>query len=390
MFAESPPRNTGSRPRLGIVVALVLTLAATSAWAPVSHGSAREFRYQGDAIVEEKLTDATHPSGAVVRSYVVDDAGSAVKLSIPAGEPEAGTYLVTWSGHGDALGLWRQNADGTLTLANSYTYDTWGRPTTATHAGVADLGFRFLYVGEFDVQWDDAFGLGLLYMHARHYSPTLGRFLQPDPDGSEANLYAYTANNPITELDPDGTCFILCAVVNAVLDTAIYLATTDSSEWSVQGAATAAATGAVTGFLGVGLLSKVGKVGGLAVKALTKVPRAARAISRGGKSLVNGSRASQRGQIMVPGPRPGLGRAQKQERLRQLMNDDKAPSHVRGWLRQEQNSIARGQRTNMRVPRGYQLAHGRATPARRGFSYMYSKVQGIDLHRLQHRFGGYQ
>jgi hypothetical protein len=34
--------------------------------------SKREFRYQGDAIVEEKLTDAAaHPSGAVVRSYLV-------------------------------------------------------------------------------------------------------------------------------------------------------------------------------------------------------------------------------------------------------------------------------------------------------------------------------
>ena len=55
-------------------------------------------------------------------------------------------------------------------------------------------------------------------MHARHYSPSLGRFLQPDPDRSEANLYAYSANNPVTELDPDGTCFILCAIVNAVID----------------------------------------------------------------------------------------------------------------------------------------------------------------------------
>ena len=111
-------------------------------------------------------------------------------------------------------------------------------------------------------------------MHARHYSPTLGRFLTPDPDGSESNLYAYTANNPVTELDPDGTCFILCAVVNAVLDTAIYLATTDSSEWSVGEIAVTAATGAATGFLGVGLLSKVTKVGSLAEGIQIFVPPA--------------------------------------------------------------------------------------------------------------------
>ena len=131
------------------------------------------------------------------------------------------------------------------------------------------------YVRRRDVQWDDPFGLGLAYMHARHYSPSLGRFLQPDPDRSEANLYAYTANNPVTEIDPDGTCFILCAIVNAVLDTAIYLATTDRSQWSAQGIVTAAAVGAVTGFVGVGLLSKVAKIGAVA----NVVSRASRAIS---------------------------------------------------------------------------------------------------------------
>jgi RHS repeat-associated protein len=224
-----------------------------------------DFRYQGDAIVEEKLTDASHPAGTVVRSYVVDEDGSIVKMTIPTGEVDAGTYLVTWNGHGDALALWQIDAaTGALTLANSYTYTTWGAPSTSPAAGFSDLGFRFLYVGEYDVQWDNAYNLGLLYMHARHYSPALGRFLQPDPDASEANLYAYAANNPVTEIDPDGTCFIICAIINAVVDTAIYLATTDSKDWSIGGAATAAVTGAVTGFIGVGLLSKVSKIGAVA------------------------------------------------------------------------------------------------------------------------------
>jgi RHS repeat-associated protein len=236
--------------------------------------------------------DAAHQTGAVVRSYVVDDAGSVVKLVIAAGEPGAGTYLPVWNGHGDALALWRLADDGTgtLTLANSYTYSTWGAPATATHNGLPDLGFRFLYVGEFDVQTDDAFGLGLLYMHARHYSPALGRFLQPDPDRSEANLYAYAANSPITEIDPDGTCFIVCAIVNAVVDTAIYLATTDSSEWSVGGIASTVVTGAVTGFVGVGILSKVAKLGAVANLA-SKASRAAstaRAVAGRARSAVSG------------------------------------------------------------------------------------------------------
>jgi RHS repeat-associated protein len=158
-----------------------------------------EFRYQGDAVVEEKV------SGTVVRQFVTDESGAISKLIIPAGQTDAGTYLVTWNGHGDALNLLRVNGDGTTTLANSFTYDSWGKPTLATHNGIGDLGFRYLYVGQFDVQWDDQFGLELHYMHARHYAPTLGQFLQPDPVRAEANSHAYGAANPVSGSDPYGT-----------------------------------------------------------------------------------------------------------------------------------------------------------------------------------------
>lgn len=101
----------------------------------------RDFRYQDDAIVEELLTDQTH-TAAVVRSYVVDGSGTVVKLTIPAPEPDAGDYVPVWNGHGDAVNLSRLNADGTLTLANSYRYETWGKPSTATHNAIGDLGLR--------------------------------------------------------------------------------------------------------------------------------------------------------------------------------------------------------------------------------------------------------
>jgi RHS repeat-associated protein len=50
---------------------------------------------------------------------------------------------------------------------------------------------------------------GYLYLHARHYDPVLGRFLQPDtldPDisGVDVNRYAYALNNPIMLSDPNG------------------------------------------------------------------------------------------------------------------------------------------------------------------------------------------
>lgn len=57
---------------------------------------------------------------------------------------------------------------------------------------------------------DDA--SGLTYMQARYYDPALGRFLSNDPVGFAEggpgyfNRYSYTLNNPISFIDPDGTC----------------------------------------------------------------------------------------------------------------------------------------------------------------------------------------
>jgi hypothetical protein len=120
-------------------------------------------------------------------------------------------------------------------------------------------------------------------MHARHYSPALGRFIQPDPDRSEANLYAYAANNPVTELDPDGTCFIVCIAIGLVLFgglgaagfTATYALETPRDNWSAEGARAAAVEGAISGASVV----PVGRVAGLATRVASKVPKASRAMA---------------------------------------------------------------------------------------------------------------
>ena len=179
----------------------------TAILATPASGSAVEttFRYGGDAIVAEYV------DGTLAREYVTDDAGTISKVIVPVGQTGAGTYLVTWNGHGDAMALWRIESTGALTLANSFTYGTWGEPTTSTHNSITDLGFRFLYVGMWDVQWDA--DLGLHYMHARHYSPDLGRFLQRDPSRLDTQLFAYAGNSPVSKVDPSGLAWYLRAQV---------------------------------------------------------------------------------------------------------------------------------------------------------------------------------
>jgi uncharacterized protein RhaS with RHS repeats len=44
----------------------------------------------------------------------------------------------------------------------------------------------------------------LLYLRARHYAPSTGRFISKDPSRLEANLYAYSKENPINRVDPTG------------------------------------------------------------------------------------------------------------------------------------------------------------------------------------------
>jgi len=52
---------------------------------------------------------------------------------------------------------------------------------------------------------------GMMYYRARYYDPTIGRFLQKDPEPgklglpiSMVNSYAYVANNPLNLMDPSG------------------------------------------------------------------------------------------------------------------------------------------------------------------------------------------
>ena len=46
---------------------------------------------------------------------------------------------------------------------------------------------------------------GLVYMRARHYDPTTGRFLQPDPEGiASTQRYAFAEHNPYIYNDPTG------------------------------------------------------------------------------------------------------------------------------------------------------------------------------------------
>jgi RHS repeat-associated protein len=91
------------------------------------------------------------------------------------------------------------DSSGTLTRAG---YQPFGENASLTTAGFRYTGRRL----DPETGGSAAEPSGLYYYRARMYSPTWGRFLQPDSRGysAGANLYAYGNNDPLGFTDPLG------------------------------------------------------------------------------------------------------------------------------------------------------------------------------------------
>jgi RHS repeat-associated protein len=131
------------------------------------------------------------------------------------GFAQAGTvhYYYT-DGQGTPLAV----TDETGHITSSYDYTPYGSSAPNMSAAPNGPGYTG-HVNDPDTGW--------VYMQARYYDPSTGRFLSVDPvtpaPGATFNFnrYDYTNNNPINHMDPDGRCIWDGCVVELVIGGAL-------------------------------------------------------------------------------------------------------------------------------------------------------------------------
>jgi RHS repeat-associated protein len=151
----------------------------------VSSAGTSVFAYDGDNLIEE-----TNSSGTVVARY----SQTTDSLDEPLAVLRGGT---TSYYNADGLGTITSLSNGAGSLAQTYTFDSFGKQTASS----GSLTNPFQYAGrELDSE------TALYYMRARYFDPGSGRFINEDPImfGGGRNFYAYTGNSPVVFADPSG------------------------------------------------------------------------------------------------------------------------------------------------------------------------------------------
>lgn len=206
----------------------------------------------------------------------------------------------------------------------------------------------------------------LVYMQQRYYDPSIGRFLsidpmKADPDNPNTyNRYAYANNNPYKYTDPNGEIPVL--VWAGYVGVTAAITAYDNYQAYQNGGAAGLGKEVVIG----AAMSMVpgGKIGGKAVSTALGATRKAD-VPSSGKNFA--------------------GKQNREQRLKDLVNDDKVSSADRGWIRQEMNEVKAGKKGHLRNPPGKDLAHERGRENAKEYGYEHAHLRNRRDHRSQHK-----
>jgi RHS repeat-associated protein len=144
------------------------------------------YLYDGESDIEE-----VNASGSIVARYTQ---GRNVDEPLAESRSSATSFY-----EGDGLGSITSLTNSSGSIANAYTYDSFGTATASSGSIINSIR----YTGrEFDGE------TGLYYYRSRYLDPSVGRFLSEDNAGFAAgtDFYQYVANNPTQWTDPFGLC----------------------------------------------------------------------------------------------------------------------------------------------------------------------------------------
>ncbi len=147
-----------------------------------SSAGATNYLYAGASVIQE-----LNASGTVSARYVQGPG-----IDEPFGYYDGNVWIYYQQ---DGLGSVTSLTDAGGALASTYSYDSFGNPSTTV------AGQPFRYTGR---EWDSE--TGLYYYRARYYDPNAGRFISEDPLRFSAgpNMFAYVRNNAVNSSDPSG------------------------------------------------------------------------------------------------------------------------------------------------------------------------------------------
>jgi len=254
-----------------------------SASSSMKYGVSRELYYKQDSY-QENGTNVTYKTTYLGNYEKVERSGG--KGSLTEHKYYVGDIIVTQRSnsstdtyylHKDHQGSVVATTNKNGTVISQAIYDPYGKRTGVylesvlsnfTYSEPTDRG----YTGHKHIS-----ALNIIHMNGRIYDPTLGRFLQADPNiqaprnSQSFNRYSYVLNNPLSYTDPSGYFFkklgkfvkkywrAIAAVVIAVY--APYLL---EAYWGITNAV---ASGAITGFLSGGVAT--GSLKGAVIGAFT-------------------------------------------------------------------------------------------------------------------------
>ncbi len=145
-------------------------------------GVTTQYVWDGDYIVMEKTGNSTTVYKRANRLF--------------ANEKDGTKTFYRYNARGDVVQL----TNASYAVTKTYRYDAFGNEQNID----ANDTNPFRYCGEyFDTE------TGYIYLRARYYDPTIGRFISEDPIRDGLNWYVYCGNNPVMFVDPTGLATLL-------------------------------------------------------------------------------------------------------------------------------------------------------------------------------------